>query len=78
METPAPAESVQTPEYWVPAELAKTQAVYPQLAVICWWRLDSEDTPPWDDVIEHNEAKKAYWAQWDLLEQSVRVSCTGS
>ena len=24
------------------------------------------------DVIEHSEATKAYWTQWDLLELSVR------
>ena len=29
-----------------------------------------QKTPPWDDVIEHSEATKAYWAQWDLFELS--------
>ena len=47
VETPAAAKSMQTPERWVPAELAKAQAVDPELAVICGWRLDSEDPPPW-------------------------------
>ena len=37
VETKTAAESVQSPEYWVPAELAKAQAVDPELTVICGW-----------------------------------------
>ena len=68
--TPAAAQSVQILGDWAPAELVKAQAVDPELAVICGWRLNSEDPPPWGDVIEHSEATKAYRAQWDLLELS--------
>ena len=33
--TPAAAKSVQTPGDWTPAELAKAQAVDPELTLIC-------------------------------------------
>ena len=56
VETPAAAESVQTPEHWVSAELAKAQAVDPELAMICGWRLDSED--PLHGVTSLNIAKR--------------------
>ena len=23
--------------------------------------------PPWCDILEHSEATKEYWAEWDLL-----------
>ena len=33
--------------------------------------MDGEETlktPPWSDVIEHIEATKEYWAQWNIWE----------
>ena len=38
-----------------------------------WVAISFRIPPPWGDVIEHSEATKAYWAQFDLLELSVGI-----
>ena len=76
VETPSAGSTVS--EVWNPIELVAAQATDPELAVVHGWRIESEELHPWCDVIDHSEATKEYWAQWDLLELSGRRSFNAS
>ena len=59
-------------EVWNPIALAAAQATDPELAVVHGWRTELEEPSHWCDMIDHSQATKEYWAQWDLLELSGR------